>query len=211
MYIGRELTNLFFLQPPFMMGDTTRPSGRQNRSRSRSLDSQGHTLSVVNQHTSLRAPMASQTTRSPSPDMRLRSTRVVHRLPRSSQDEVESTENLSRYTRESQTSQPGEDKKDIAEMIRLAAAKAPGLEVDHTLHIPVHPQGCAPCYNYSSHVIEVTGIDRNADQLSKYWKRHLREYISELRDVSYENGRRDGHRDNDVEIDRLQARVEELE
>ena len=143
--------------------------------------------------------------------MHSRSTRVIHRLPRSSRDEVERTENPSRYTRESQTSQPGEDKKDIAEMIRLAAAKAPGLEVDHTLHIPVHPQGCAPCYNYSSHVIEVTGIDRNADQLSKYWKRHLRGYISELRDVSYENGRRDGHRDNDVEIDRLQARVEELE
>ena len=155
--------------------------------------------------------MASQTTRSPSPDMHSCSTRVVHRLPRSSRDEVESTENLSRYTRESQTSQPGEDKKDIAEMIRLAAAKAPGLEVDHTLHVPVHPQGCTPCYNYSSHVIEITGIDRNTDQLSKYWKRHLREYISELRDVSYENGRRNGHRDNDIEIDRLQARVEELE
>src|SRR6202795_1365618 len=201
MYIGRELTNLFFLQPPFMMGDTTRPLGRQNRSRSRSLDSQGCTPSVVNQHTSLRAPMASQTTRSPSPDMHSRSTQVVHRLPRSSRDEVERTANLSRYTRENQTSQPGEDKKDIAEMIRLAAAKAPGLEVAHTLHVPVHPQGCAPCYNYSSHVIEITGIDRNTDQLSRYWKRHLREYISELCDVLYENGQRNGHCDNDVEID----------
>src|SRR6202795_4268008 len=142
-----------------MMGDTTQPSGRQNRSRSRSLNSQGRTPSLVNQHASLRAPIASQTSRSPSPHMRSRLTRVVHRLPRSSWDEVESTENLSRYTRENQTSQPGEDKKDIAEMIRLAAAKAPGLEVDHTLHVPVHPQGCALCYNYSSHVIEVTGID----------------------------------------------------
>src|ERR1700675_3570686 len=102
------------------MGDTTRPSGRQNRSQSRSLDSQGRTPSLVNQHTSLRAPIASQTARSPSPNMRSRSTRVVHRFPRSSWDEVENTENPSRYTRKNQTSQPSEDKKNITEIIQLA-------------------------------------------------------------------------------------------